>query len=219
MRTIKVTGRGRLSVKPDTIDLLLTVEDVKKKYADALRASEKETGKLKDLFCSLGFQEEDLKTEHFSIDARYEGYSDKNGNWKQRFVGFAFTHNMKLSFPAEGDMLGKILGALSTGESNAQFSIRYTVKDIEACRNRLLKNAVSDAREKAEVIAGAAGVKLLNIAGIDYSFGSIEVYSEPMNFRALKCESVCEDNAAFGMNMTADDISVDDSVTVIWEIE
>ena len=219
MRTIKVTGRGRLSVRPDTIDLMLTIEDVKKKYADALKASETETGKLKDLFVSLGFQEEDLKTEHFSIDARYEGYSDKNGNWKQKFVGFAFTHNLKLRFPAEGDMLGRILGALSAGGTKAQFSIRYTVKDIEACRNTLLGKAVSDAREKAEVIADAAGVKLSGIAGIDYSFGSIEVYSEPMNFRALKCAAVSEDNAAYGMNMTADDINVDDNVTVIWEIE
>jgi len=218
MREMRVTGRGRISVKPDRIRLMLTLSDVKKDYDKALKEASAKSTELQKAFCGCGFSEEDLKTVNFSVDAEYTGYSDKDGNWKQRFVGYRFNQMLKIEFPLDNDRLGQILYALAKSGVKSEFRIQYTVSDPEACRNELLGKAVSDAKEKAAVLAEASGVKLGAIQTIDYSFGTMEIYSEPVNFRSMKvAESCCEDSA-YGMNIVADDIQLDDNVTVSFEI-
>lgn len=218
MRKMRVTGRGRISVKPDRIRLMLTLSDVKKDYDKALKEASAKSTELQKAFCGCGFSEEDLKTVNFSVDAEYTGYSDKDGNWKQRFVGYRFNQMLKIEFPLDNDRLGQILYALAKSGVKSEFRIQYTVSNPEACRNELLGKAVSDAKEKAAILAEASGVKLGAIQAIDYSFGTMEIYSEPVNFRSMKvAESCCEDNA-YGMNIVADDIQLDDNVTVSFEI-
>lgn len=218
MREMRVTGRGRISVKPDRIRLMLTLSDVKKDYDKALKEASAKSAELQKAFCGCGFSEEDLKTVNFSVDAEYTGYSDKDGNWKQRFVGYRFNQMLKIEFPLDNDRLGQILYALAKSGVKSEFRIQYTVSNPEACRNELLGKAVSDAKEKAAILAEASGVKLGAIQAIDYSFGTMEIYSEPVNFRSMKvAESCCEDNA-YGMNIVADDIQLDDNVTVSFEI-
>ena len=219
MREMRVTGRGRLSVKPDRIRLILNLSDTKKDYAKALQASAEMGGKLQKLFCGCGFAEEDLKTTNFFVDAQYEGYNDKDGNWKQRFVGYRFEQSLKIEFPVDNERLGKILYELAASGVQTEFRIQYTVSDPEACRNELLERAVYDAREKAVVLAKAGGVGLGAISSIDYSFGNREIYSEPVNFRSMKCAAAEDSVGAFGMNIVADNIDLDDSVTVCFEME
>ena len=218
MREMRVTGRGRISVKPDRIRLMLTLSDVKKDYDKALKEASAKSTELQKAFCGCGFSEEDLKTVNFSVDAEYTGYSDKDGNWKQCFVGYRFNQMLKIEFPLDNDRLGQILYALAKSGVKSEFRIQYTVSNPEACRNELLGKAVSDAKEKAAILAEASGVKLGVIQAIDYSFGTMEIYSEPVNFRSMKvAESCCEDSA-YGMNIVADDIQLDDNVTVSFEI-
>ena len=98
------------------------------------------------------------------------------------------------------------------------FRLSYTVKDPEASKNQLLGKAVADARAKAEVLTKAAGVSLKDIKNIDYSWGEIQFECAPMN-RNMFCNKVMADGAgAFDMDIEPDDISVSDTVTVVWEI-
>ena len=219
MREMRVTGRGRLSVKPDRIRLILNLSDTKKDYEKVLKASAEMGAKLSELFAGYGFKEEDLKTTNFFVDAQYEGYNDKDGNWKQKFVGYRFEQSLKIEFPIDNDRLGTILYALSKSGVKTEFRIQYTVADQEKCRKELLDEAVKDAKEKAAVLAKAGGVKLGEITLIDYSFGKIDIYSEPVSLRSMKCYGAaeCADNS-FAMNITADDIQLDDTVTICYEM-
>ena len=108
-RTIKVTGKGKISVKPDTIRLIMTIEDIEKEYADSLRLSAEMTEKIKNIFEEQGFERHELSTLKFNVDAEYERYQDRDNCWKNRFEGYKFTHRMKIEFPADNKRLGKIL--------------------------------------------------------------------------------------------------------------
>lgn len=77
-RTIRVTGKGMLSVKPDTIRLRITQEGVRKEYAAAVKESADQKKDLNDALAELGFKKEDLKTLYFNVDSEYESYQDKN---------------------------------------------------------------------------------------------------------------------------------------------
>ena len=86
-RTIRVTGRGKMNVKPDTIELNIFVSKVYPEYAEAMEASAEMTEVLKAAAERAGFDPRDLKTTGFSINMNYEGVYDEKGNWKNKFAG------------------------------------------------------------------------------------------------------------------------------------
>ena len=220
MRTIRVTGKGQIKVKPDMTRITMTVTDVYKEYGETLRRSSEDTEALKDVLSGFGFEKADLKTLSFNVDTEYENYRDKNNDYKQRFVGYRFNHILKVEFESDNDRLGKILYALANCKVRPEFRISYTVKDPEATKNLLLGKAVTDAREKAAVLTQAGGVKLKDIQSIDYSWGEIDFEYRPMRGAVLaeKCMPYSVDES-YDLDIEPDDIEVSDTVTVVWEIE
>ena len=217
-RTIRVTGKGNISVKPDTIRLRISLEDIFREYDDALRHSADSVELLKDIFADLGYDRKALKTVYFNINTEYESYQDRDKSWKRRFKGYKYTHRMKLEFPADNKQLGKILYALAHCPVSPEFSIEYTVADPEAAKNELLGEAVKDSMAKANVLATAANVKLGNIVNIDYSWGEVDFVSRPLEELSLRCcEEACEPDS-YNMDIEPDDIDMSDTVTVVWNI-
>ena len=220
MRTIRVTGRGQIKVKPDTTRITMTLTDVFEEYCETLLRSSEDTEALKDVLSAFGFERSDLKTLSFNVDAEYERYQDKNNDYKQRFVGYRFDHVLKVEFKSDNDRLGRILYALANCSVRPELRISYTVKDPEATKNLLLGKAVTDAAEKAAVLTRAGGVRLKDIQSIDYSWGEIDFEYRPMRGDArIECCSVQMSAKRYELDIEPDDIDVSDTVTVVWEIE
>lgn len=222
MRTIRITGKGQIKVKPDMTRITMTLEGTYSEYSEALRHSAQDTDQIKDTLSAFGFERPDLKTLSFNVDTEYESYKEHNA-FKQRLVGYKFRHQMKVEFESDNDRLGRILYALAHCPVKPEFRISYTVKDQEAAKNELLGKAVADAKEKAAVLTQAAGVGLKEIQSIDYSWAEIDFEVRPMS-RVM----MAEDSAAYGMaprsagydlDIEPDDIEVSDTVTVVWEIQ
>lgn len=218
MRTIRVTGKGQIKVKPDMTRITMTLNGLYKDYGETLRRSSEDTEVLKDVLSGFDFEPNDLKTLSFGVDTEYESYRNKNNDYKQRFVGYRFNHVMKVEFESDNDRLGRVLYALANCTVSPEFRISFTVKDPEAAKNLLLGKAVTDAKEKAAVLSGAAGVTLKEIQSIDYSWGEIDFEYRPM--RGAVLTECCEAPMAksYAMDIEPDDIEVSDTVTVVWEI-
>ena len=219
-RTIRVTGKGKLAVHPDTIRLRLCMEGMHGEYQLALQTSSMMTEELKKLIEHQGFCRNDLKTLNFQIDAEYESYQDKKDkSWKRRFSGYKFEHRMKLEFPSDNDKLGRLLYALAHSNVHPEISIEYTVADPEAAKGELLRKAVQDSKAKADVLTSAAGVQLGCIRSIDYSWRQIEMVTRPLDramLMAPTCDSECN---SYQMDIDPDDIDIEDTVTVVWDIQ
>ena len=220
MRTIRVTGKGQLKIRPDLTRITITLTEIYKEYGEALKHSSADTEKLKDLLSEFGFAGTDLKTLNFNVDTEYESYREGN-EYKQRLAGYRYRHTMKIEFDSDNDRLGRILYALANCELRPEFNISYTVKDQEAAKNELIGKAVADAKEKANVLAKAADLQLKEIQTVDYSWGEIGMVAKPVGgmLRANKmmADGSAED-AAYSMDIEPDDITVSDTVTVVWEI-
>lgn len=218
-KTIRVTGKGKLSVRPDTVRLILTLQDTRRQYSDSLHLAAKRTDLMKEVLAEFGFQHEDVRTLSFGVERTNEGYRDKNNDWKYRFKGYQFTHVLKVEFPEDNERLGKILSALGQCEGDPDIRIEYTVSDPESIKNTLLGKAVADSRSKAEVLTSAAGVKLEDLITIDYSWGEIELVTRPiMNNNCFGKHSLMSDCEADGIDIEPDDIDIEDTVTVVWSI-
>lgn len=213
-RTISVTGKGSISVKPDMIRLCFNMSGVRPEYNEALRLSSDESGALKKCLQKLGFKDDALKTTSFSIDSKYENYRDEKNEYVREFVGYEYRHSAYIAFEADNVLLGKILSAIAAIEIAPEFHIEYTVRDLESARKKLLEAAVKDARAKAECITTAANVALDVIEAIDYAFEDEPIVSRPLS-RAMMCAKA-NDEASF--DIEPDDIKLTDSVRIVWSI-
>ena len=219
-RTIRVTGKGKLSVKPDTIRLRINMEGIYPEYAVTLQKSSEIVELLKDLVEKQGYERKELKTLYFNIDTEYESYQDRDKSWKRRFLGYKYVHRMKIEFPADNQRLGRMLYALAHCPLSPEFSIEYTVSDPEASKNELLGKAVKDSLKKASVLAEASDVKLGKIINIDYSWGEIDFVSKPLQEMSLRCCELDESySASYDIDIEPDDIDITDTVTVVWALE
>lgn len=219
MKSIRVTGKGLIRVHPDMTRILITLEGLYPEYGKTLKHSTKDTEAMRDLLASFGFERSDLKTLSFGVETEYESYKEK-GVYRQRFIGYRYSHRMKVEFESDNQRLGKILYALAVCPLHPEFRLAYTVKDPEAVKNELLGKAVRDAVAKAGVLSDAAGVKLGEIQSMDYSWGQIDFEFRPMQDMSaneyLECCSLQE--KSLDLDIEPDDIEVQDTVTVVWEI-
>ncbi|MBQ8986513.1 MAG: SIMPL domain-containing protein [Lachnospiraceae bacterium] len=221
MRTIRVTGKGQIKLKPDMTRISITLEGTYPEYSETLRHSSEDTEAIKDLLTEYGFERSDLKTLDFSVDTEFESYKE-HGAYKQRFIGYKYHHLMKVEFDSDNERLGRVLYALASSQLRPEIRISYTIKDQEAAKNQLLGKAVSDAMDKADALAKAARVVLKDIQSIDYSWGHINFEVHPMNRMLVAEEGLALPMAASGtydMDIEPDDIEVSDTVTLLWEIE
>lgn len=217
-RTIRVTGKGKLAVKPDLIELTLSIKDIKKEYDELLKRSSSATNEVKELLEKIGFERKNIKTKSFDINIEYDSYRDKNDKWIEEFKGYSFIHKMKIEFEANNKMLGRVLYTLSKSTSYPSFSISYTVSNPEKYKNKLLEKAINNSKEKATVLANASGVKLGKILSIDYSWSELRISSSPFEKKKWFFEED-NDESDYVIDVEIDDINVTDTVTVIWNIE
>ena len=217
MRTIRVTGKGQLKVHPDMTRITITLEGRNMDYGETLKRSAEDTEQLKATLEPFGFERADLKTLSFDVEPKYESYKVKD-EYRRRFVGYEFSHVLKVEFDSDNRRLGKILFALANCQLDPEFRLSYTVKDPEAVKNELLGKAVQDAAAKAGVLSSAAGVKLGEIQSVDYSWGEVRFEYEPMEKLMLEKPCMAGGSGSYNMDIEPDDIDVQDTVTVIWEI-
>ncbi len=220
-KTIQVTGKSQLSVKPDTIRLLLYIKGIENTYEKALNQSTAAVEQLKKCFKGLGFESSDLKTVSFGVDTHYEDYKENNNQWNKKFVGYKYNHYMKIEFPIDNKKLGQVVYELAHCHVKPEFNIHYTVKDQEAVKNELLSKAVLDSKVKAQILTEAIGVSLQEVVKIDYSWSSIDIVSRPVNglLRGVESSQFLFESEECNLSIEPDDINVSDKVTVIWRIE
>lgn len=214
-KTVRVTGRGMIRLKPDTMCVTMTLEGLDPDYTETLKHSADDTDRIRNAIASVGFSREDLKTLDFHVHPEYEGYREDDV-YRQRLIGYRFRHELKLEFAFDNERLGRVLAALCGTALTPEINIGYTVKDREAAKNALIGAAVKDAQQKAAALAEAAGVQLRGIRRIDYSMDEIALAVRPMLFAGAKRE-MCEDSV--GPEIVPEDIKAEDTVTIEWELE
>lgn len=217
MKTIRVTGMGSVSVKPDTTSLRITFGGIYKDYEETVRKSAEKTKILREAIEKSGLPGEALKTKDFSIESEYESYRDYNNDYKKRFLGYKFYHRTQIQFPKDNKMLGRVLYELSLCSVKVEFSIDYTVKDKDAVKKEVIKRAVKNSREKAEIMAIAAGVSLGEVQSIDYSWGEIDIRTSPVDKLEVRKSYALE--PSYDIDIEPDDIDLSDTVTMVWEIK
>lgn len=215
MRTITVKGIGAVSVKPDLIVLRLSMETAEYEYDAAMKAAAEKIDFLNKALEAAGFEKKSAKTADFRVRADYDRLNDGKGNYTSVFMGYKCRHELKIEFDFDTKRLAKALSEISKCIAKPEISIDFTVKDSSAVSGELLKAAVKNAREKAEILCAASGAKLGDLLSIDYNRGELHLYSATDYDVEGKCMMF---GAADDMDIEPEEIKARDTATFEWEI-
>lgn len=215
MRTITVKGIGAVSVKPDLIVLRLSMETAEYEYDAAMKAAAEKIDFLNKALEAAGFEKKSAKTADFRVRADYDRLNDGKGNYTSVFMGYKCRHELKIEFDFDTKRLAKALSEISKCIAKPEISIDFTVKDSSAVSGALLKAAVKNAREKAEILCAASGAKLGDLLSIDYNWGELHLYSATDYDVEGKCMML---GAADDMDIEPEEIKARDTATFAWEI-
>ena len=215
MRTITVKGIGAVSVKPDLIVLRLSMVTEEYEYDAAMKAAAEKIDFLNKTLEAAGFEKKSAKTADFRVRADYDSLNDGKGNYTSVFMGYKCRHELKIEFDFDTKRLAKALSEISKCIAKPEISIDFTVKDSSAVSGELLKAAVKNAREKAEILCAASGAKLGGLLSIDYNWGELHLYSETDYDVEGKCLMM---GAADDMDIEPEEIKARDTATFEWEI-
>ncbi|MBR1807431.1 MAG: SIMPL domain-containing protein [Selenomonadaceae bacterium] len=216
-RKIHVTGTGHAVKSPDFVVLSLTLSAQNKEYSDAVKLAAQQIEMLRESIAEAGFDADDLKTNNFNVEAKYDSEEFRDGNtkrYREIFIGFECRHDLTLSFDFDGDKLDAALSALATCLSQPKIFVSFKLKDKSALSDEILKAAAKDARRKAEVLCAASGVKLGKLVEINYA--PDEFSSSRTILDALSVPGTAND-AAF--NFSPKELTATDTAEFFWEIE
>ncbi len=221
-RTIRVTGTGKVSIKPDITIINLSFDNILPTYELALKSSADDVKIVKDAIEKAGIDRESLKTTYFNIDTHYHSVKDDHGDYKSILDGFKYSQSLRFQFDIDNNVLGKILYQLSKLNINVEFNLRYGVKNNEASKNLLLSNAIEDAMKKASIIAKSAHVELGEIIDINYSWVDFELHTRNYDVDdALVCNhcSSIKGSNCYVVDIEPEDIDRTDNVSIVYSIK
>jgi uncharacterized protein len=209
MRVIKVQGKGRVAVQPDTVVITFDVDEKAKEYKDCLNNLNQKTNMLRSDIEAIGRAGSELKTSNFSlrVHTKYTG-------GRHVFDGYGGSHTLRIEFPADKDILNKVLRQIAQGHSGAEIRLTFTVRDKEAVKKAALVEAVKTAQKNAQILAEAAGLRLGQIQQVDYGWAEIRIYDWGIDM-------VCQSEPApmqYEPDIKPEDIAAEDNVTLVYEI-
>ena len=207
---LKVSGNSKTSVAPDVGVLNVNVNNIDMSASQAIVGLNNKTKEVYNKLASLGIKENDIKTINFSISENRVYRRDE-----YRDSGYVASQTVQVEFAAKKERISEILTAFSDTKTNFQLGFSFKLSDElkKKVKNDLIKDAITDAKEKANLIASSAGVKLMKITEINYGVFNENIY-QPMYDMASMAKS---GNEIAGF--TPQDIELNDRVIVMWEIE
>lgn len=203
-RTITVTGRGEITLSPDTAKLTMELREEDTEHAAVTAACGARAGLLLAALEKAGINRKEVKTLSLRVDARYE-----TTDGARTFAGYAAVQRLQLLCGADAGALAPILEAARMSGADPLLSLDYIVRDLQSKRKDLLSLAVEDAADKAAIIAEAACVSLVRLLSVTYA----QPVAMPM--RTLRMAA----RGDFGADLTPEDVTLSDEVTAVYEIE
>ena len=195
-----------MSVQPDAAVVEATVATVHASYADASAETHRRIEWLRDTILPHGFGRSDFKTTDFRMTREIEHLENPR---RSEFVGYCARHTVTLRLPLEKTRLNRLVEACLASGAEAEVDVHFTVLEPETVRNRLLAAAVENARQRAEVLTGAAGVKLGAIAQINYGATEVRFCSDSTD--------LCQGSAP-PPEIEASEFAAEERVQITWRI-
>ena len=209
-----VVGSGTVYAKADIANIAVGLTTgVKKTAAEATKESTEKMNKIIQSLNDLGIEEKDIKTENYSLQPIYNWVENKG----QVLQGYQITQNVNVKV-RDLEKIGDVISKTTEQGANQIGNISFTIDDEYELKNQARELAISKAKEKAQLIASQAGMKLGEVKSFYENAAAAEAVTMYSNARK---EMAVMDQAA---GLVAPTISTGQNeirveVTLVYEVK
>ena len=208
-RMISISGHGEVRAVPDIATVSLGVMTSAATAQEALATNTKAMTDLLAVLKQQGIAERDTATSNFNVQPRYD--YGQGGNQPPKVAGYDVSNTVTVvarKVEALGDLLDKAVGA----GSNQIYGVNFAVAKPEALLDTARKDAVADARRKAEIYAAAGGFTLGDIVSLNEGSS----YQPPM---PMVMKSAMSADAAGAVPVAQGEQALSIDVSIVWAIK
>jgi uncharacterized protein len=190
--TLVVVGNAQAMVKPDKVTLSLSVETTNTTANAALNANSEAMNKALNALKAAGVKENETSTSFFNISPNYN-LTDQQGEGQyfpppiesRDIISYTVTNSITLDSYNLLNVSQWIDTAVQAGVNDVS-SIYFSLSDerSEAIKNDLLKQAVKNAKSKADIAAAALGLNIIGVKSINIESAGGFPPSPPQPFLA-----------------------------------
>ncbi len=207
--TITLDGQGKVTAKPDVATVQLgvvtegaTVKDIQKKNTDKMNA-------IIAAIKGMGIKAEDIQTQNYNLNPKYD-WSDGN----QKLIGYTINQNVTVKvrdLDKAGDVVAKggELGANQIG------GVQFVIDDPNALEAQAREKAITDAQQKAEMLAKKLGLNVVRVVSFSESQGG---YYPPQPYLAMGRAEMAKDMASSAPSIEPGSQDVITNVSVTFEV-
>jgi uncharacterized protein YggE len=156
--TIVASGEAQIRVRPDTASIDIGVVTASSTAASALRANSSEMARVLAAIREIGIPDAAMQTSNFSIDAQHP-HNRAGEEDETRTVGYAVTNKLTVTVNDLSKVADIIDSAVRAGANSAN-SATFGVKARGALADKVLFNAIRNARHNAEIMAAAQNLRI-----------------------------------------------------------
>ena len=203
--TVSVSGHGEVNVPPDTASVSIGIDVVQPTLGQAQEQATAQATMVIEALKAAGIADEDIQTAYFNVNILRD-YSE-NGDPTQ-ITGFEITNQLQLTV-RDTDTLGDLLDEAVSAGANSINGVTFSVDDQTAAASQARRQAVEDARTKAEELAAAAGLTLGPVLSV--AEGTVAPMPPPMTAGAGG--EMAKAQAAVPVQPGSSTVAVDVSIT------
>lgn len=168
LRTISVNGSGKVTLDPDIATINIGVHTENTNAQEAVAQNNEDAQAVIDALKGFGIADKDIQTSNFSIYPR----QDYDNEGQVRGITYVVDNSVMVKV-RDLESIGAVLDATVKAGANSINGIQFSVEDPSAAYEAALGVAVESARNRAEVLAQAAGVELGEVQTISTYIGGV----------------------------------------------
>lgn len=209
-RTISVDGTSVLKAVPDQATVNISIETTAKDAKEAAAQNSAVMNRIQKEILALAITRDNIKTSSFNL---YPLYNRKD-NGTQEITGYSVSNQITVTVD-NVNLVGTVIDtAIKAGASNVN-SVEFGLKDPQSYKDKVLRQAINDARNKADIIAKALGKNIVNVVSVN----SNNSYIEARTYNSLMYAKASSDSAVGAAPpIQAGDINVRANVSIVFEI-
>ena len=164
LRTIKVSGTGKVKLKPDIATVNIGVRSQSTEIIEAFRENSEIAENIIQKLIEMSVEQKDIQTRNFNI---YQQQNPRFNEEEEEPTTSYVVENTIAVIVRDLDALGEVLSTMVSEGANTIHGITFDIEDREAAVEEARQLAIEDAKSQAEAIADAAGVKLGEVRSIN----------------------------------------------------
>lgn len=206
--TLSVTGNAQIKLQPDVARFTISAESIESTSDEARAKTSTMINQAVDILMNdFGIARNDIATNYIDISPYYEWQDN------QRILrGQCASQSLDITLhdiSKYGDIFTSISKVNGLSVSTASLDKKDKSMDLDEVR----RLSVMDANGKAKVYADAAGVDIIGVLSISSGSGSVSYPRVNAVYKATAMDA--ESNTEY----YADDITLSDSVSIIYKIK